>query len=372
MKIVADAHIPYIKNYFSPCGELILKPGRDMTNADVKDADILIVRSVVKVDEKLLANSRVKFVGTVTAGADHLDTDYLDSAGILYTTAHGFNSPPVADYVVSVLAALDDHNKISVKKRQRAAVIGVGKVGSLVVERLRALNFDVILCDPVRAQSDDQFHSTLIDDIADMDLITLHTPLTHTGSHPTFHLIDKTFLQRQKPGCVLINASRGAVINSEDLKKHGTHLSWCLDVFENEPWIDREILKSAFIATPHLAGYSVQSKIRGTAMIYRIACEKGVIKPHAVMQREMPNQQLTFADRPQRWQNIVLGVFNPLLMTSMMRATLMNTEEYGIYFDEMRHQFNYRHEFAFTEIVDTKIGDTDKALLEKFGMTIQP
>lgn len=373
MKIVADSHIPFIKEYFSAYGELILKGGRTITREEVEDADILLVRSVTPVDEALLGGTSVKFVGSVTAGADHLDIDWLTSAGIAYSVAGGFNAPPVADYVVSVVAALQKENLLvsqPKKAKLKAAVIGVGHVGKLVAARLRLLNFDVVLCDPWRAQEEPDFLSTPLEKLSNLDLISLHVPLAKTGPHPTYHFIDKQFLSQQKAGCVLLNASRGSVINTKDLLKYGEHLHWCFDVWEHEPKIAKDVLERALIATPHIAGYSVQSKIRGIDMIYRIACEKDIIKPQPRPPLTMPTQQLTFAHHEAHWQEVVLGVFNPLVITAMMKALLLPAEDYGHVFDEMRNRFNYRHEFGYTQIAGVEMERADSLLLAKLGVKL--
>ena len=369
MKIVADQHIPYIKEYFNPYGELVLKPGRAISHDDVKDADMLLVRSITHVDKQLLAKSRVKFVGSITAGADHLDTGWLDAAEIAWSVASGFNAPPVADYVVSLVAALQRKGLFSVKQKT-AAVIGVGNVGRLVAERLKLFNFDVILCDPLRAENESDFISIPLEKIADVDLISLHVPLTQSGAYPTYHFINKDFFERQKLGCVLLNASRGAVIHSSELMQYGTHMHWCFDVWEHEPKIDKSILENTFIATPHIAGYSVQSKIRGIDMIYRIACAKKIIEPRSTPPVSMPHQQLAFAGDKHHWQDIVLGIFNPLILAAIMRTQLLPAEDDGHVFDEMRNQFNYRHEFAFTKLKGVELSEEDKMLLGKLGIEL--
>lgn len=369
MKIVADSHIPFLTDYFSASGELILKPGRTLTADDVRDADMLLVRSVTPVNRDLLEGSRVRFVGSVTAGADHLDTAWMDAAGITWCNAVGFNAPPVADYVLSVLAALQRKQVVSTE-HLRAVVIGVGNVGQLVVDRLKLLGIEVTCCDPVRAASDPDFESVSLDDVADQDLILLHVPLTKTGDFPTYHFIDKTFLRRQKPECVLVNASRGSVINFQDLAEYGRHLFWCFDVWEHEPKINKAILERAMIATPHIAGYSVQSKIRGTKMIYEMACAKGFIEPQTMTPVEMPRQHLTFAGAGHHWQDVVLGVFNPVLMTAMMRTMLLPSEDYAYVFDEMRTQFNYRHELAYTSVDPNYLVEQDVALVQRLGVTV--
>lgn len=369
MKIVADINIPFIKEYFGSYGELVLVPGRNISHADVKDADILLVRSITHVNEKLLAHTAVKFVGSVTAGADHLDTKWLDAAGIQWQVAVGFNAPPVADYVVSVIAAMQQRQLLA-QNNFKAAIIGVGNVGRLVVDRLKLLNADITLCDPLRASQESDFPNVSLDEIAEMDLISLHVPLTLHDEHPTYHFINKAFLQRQKPGCILLNASRGAVIHSADLIQFGSHLHWCFDVWEHEPKIDKSVLERAFIATPHIAGYSVQSKIRGIDMIYRIAAAKQIIEEQPISPITTPHQLLSFAGEQHRWQDIVLGVFNPAVITTMMRTLLLPAHEYGPLFDEMRNQFNYRHEFSYSRIADAKLSSEDSLLLQEFGLRI--
>lgn len=369
MKIVADVHIPCIKEYFNSYGELVLLPGRAITPADVQDADILIVRSVTHVNEELLSGSKVKYVGSVTAGGDHLDTNWLDEAGILWDVAAGFNAPPVADYVVSTIAALQQQQLLG-KENLTAAVIGVGNVGRIVTEKLKLLNFDVVLCDPPRAEHEKDFISTKLDDLTNFDLISLHVPLTRANYYPTYHFIERHFLQRQKPECVLLNASRGAVINSDDLLRYGTHLHWCFDVWEHEPKINKAILAQTKIATPHIAGYSAQSKIRGIDMIYQLACKKNIIHEQVFTPIVMPHQYLEFNRTKTAWQDIVLGVFNPLVITEMMQTILMPASDYGHLFDEMRHQFNYRHEYAYTNLVDLQTQTTDIVMVEKLGIQI--
>lgn len=370
MKIVADAHIPYINDYFASYGELVLKNGRDIHAEDVKDADILLVRSITRVDQSMLRSSSLKLVGSVTAGADHVDAAWLAENNIAYAVASGFNAPPVADYVVSIIAALQAKKVLG--QKAKIALIGVGHVGRLVQSHLLALGFEVLLCDPLRAQQETDFISIPLQEIEGVDLISLHVPLTRSGAHPTYHFIDKTFLARQKSGCVLLNASRGAVINHEDLLSHGEHLHWCFDVWENEPNINKTILDKTLLATPHIAGYSVQSKIRGIDSIYRAACELGIIMPKAITPKSMPTQRLEFSLQPHHWQDIVLGVFNPLVMTAMMRYQLLNEDRGGRVFDEMRNQFNYRHEFAFTEVSGNSLDEQVIIILRKLGVQIHP
>lgn len=370
MRIVADAHIPYLKEFFAEENELILKPGRAITHEDTQQADILLVRSITQVNAQLLASSKVKFVGSVTAGADHLDTAWLTQAGIDYSIAQGFNAPPVADYVLSVIAHLMK-NHLLPETEFKAAVVGVGNVGRLVVERLELFPCRIFLSDPLRAAKETNFTSIPINDLTDLDLISFHVPLVRNGDYPTYHFIDQDFLQRQKPGCVLINASRGAIIDTQALLQYGKHLRWCLDVWENEPHIDPAVLTNACIATPHIAGYSRQSKIRGIDMIYRIACAKGLLTPKRSPTLTMPQQTLKFANHVERWEDILFGIFNPALLTNVMRSQLLEATHLGQVFDEMRNQFNYRDEFAYTTVEAAGLSHKARVFLERLGVSIK-
>lgn len=367
MHIVGDSQIPYLEEFFGGYGELTLKPGRKICKADLVNADMLLVRSITHVDAALLGGTSVKFVGSVTAGADHLDTKWLTDNGIHYSIAAGFNAPPVADYVMSVLAALASKAYLP-PHRFKIGIIGVGNVGRLVLQRLQHFGCDIYLCDPLLAEDEPNFESIPLDELYDLDILTLHVPLVHHGPYPTYHFINRDFLEKQKRNCVIINTSRGAVINSADLLTYGKHLRWCFDVWEDEPKIDKTLLEQAFIATPHISGYSRQSKIRGIEMIYRIACEQGMIKPKSMPPLSMPVQQLSFAGASHRWHDIVLGVFNPLVVTAMMRTVLLPANDYGVVFDEMRNQFNYRYEFGYTSIADCNLLPIDRALLVNLGL----
>lgn len=367
MKIVADAHIPYVKEYFGQCGDLILKPGRAITAADVKDADMLLVRSITHVNSELLSGSAVRFVGSMTAGLDHLDIEWLEAQGIVWASAEGFNAPPVADYVVSVIAALQRKGLLQ-RKPLKAAIIGVGHVGRLIEQRFKNLGIEVLLCDPFRAKHESDFVSVALHEINDVDLITLHVPLTKKGEHPTYHFLDEAFLKRQKQGAILINASRGAVLNTETFMSAGIFMHGCFDVWENEPNINHALLEQTLIATPHIAGYSIQSKIRGIDMLYQAACRVGMINSqddHSPV--EMPRQKLVFAGGKHRWQDIVLGIFNPLILTAMMRSVILNSKDPHD-FDLMRNQFNYRHELGYTEVESEGLSEEDRELLGRLGI----
>jgi erythronate-4-phosphate dehydrogenase len=364
MKIIADENIPLLDYYFGDCGQLVLKPGRAITKQDLLDADILLVRSVTHVNQELLDGTPVKFVGSATTGADHMDTEWLDKAGIKWSIATGCNAEAVAEYVVCTIAALQKMEYLSTPNL-RAGVIGVGNVGKKVVEKLTVLGFDVVQCDPLRSENENEFNSVALKDLYDLDLISIHTPLIHNGPHPTFHLIEKNFLERQKKETIILNAGRGAVINFSDLKRHGQYLNWCLDVFENEPKVELDILGSTLMSTPHIAGYSVQAKYRGTEMLYQAACKMGVIPEREKTEIVFPTQTLSFANAHVDWRDVVLKIYDPMKTSHQMKEEMLSHHDT---FDHLRKHFQERHEFLFVNIQYAQLTDDDAAMLKMLGI----
>jgi erythronate-4-phosphate dehydrogenase len=359
MKIVADENIPLVDYYFGSYGELVLKPGRAISQEDLLDADILLVRSITKVDQALLKGTSVKFVGSSTTGEDHMDTGWLTEAGIQWSIAYSCNAKAVVEYVISVIAALQKMHHL-MQKNGRAAVIGVGTIGSQVAEKLKILGWEVLLCDPFRLTKERDFPGVFLEDLSDLDFITLHTPLTYEGTYPTYHLIEKKFLQRQKKNCVLLNTGRGPVIHFDDLKQYGQTLIWCLDVWENEPLIDEDILQKSMIATPHIAGYSVQSKYRGIEMIYQAAIQQGVIPARNMSKIEYPHSVLSFSNQLVDWCDVILQIYNPLKTTKTMKEAIDQSDNS---FDLLRKYFPERHEFNFIELKDIILTEQDRNLL---------
>lgn len=361
MKIVADENIPLIEHYFGGCGELILKPGREISRKDLMDADILLVRSVTKVNQSLLENTSVKFVGSATSGADHVDTDWLDVNNISWSVAQGCNAIAVAEYVVCIIAVLQKIHLLSHSKI-RAAVVGVGRIGQLVAEAFKRLGFEVVLCDPFRTD----IKSTPFAELSELDFISFHTPLTTSGNHPTYHLVQKEFLSKQKKNCILLNAGRGEVFSFDQLKKYRERLVWCLDVWEGEPDINIEILTDAMIATPHIAGYSLQSKYRGIEMIYKAALAHGILGNHSVEKVLFPTKKIdvNFAEN---WRDVVLAILNPLEITFHMKGELTTKKES---FDVIRKSYMNRFEFAFIELEKLNLPEQDRSILKSLGFGI--
>lgn len=268
MKIVADENIAYAKHFFAEFGDLVLLAGRSITAADVRDADVLLVRSVTPVNRALLENSAVKFVGSCTIGTDHVDQAYLAEAGICFAFAPGCNAQAVVEYVWAALQGLSvDLTTASV------GVVGCGNVGGRLLRALRNKKVNAVGNDPFLSHAD--FPLVNLDAIMQCDVICLHTPLTKIGAHPTFHLFDQSRIHQLKAGAVLLNAGRGAVIDNTALLQRleqQQDLQVVLDVWENEPAINGDLLAQVAIGTPHIAGYSAEGKLRGTEMVYEALC----------------------------------------------------------------------------------------------------
>jgi len=272
-KIVVNKHTPAAVEAFSQLGTVVALDTLQVTNEAVRDADLLVVRSETKVDRTLLEGSRVKFIGTVTIGFDHVDTDYLASRGIAFANAPGCNANSVADYMAAAL--LTWSRRVGSSLRGKGfGIVGVGHVGSKVEKVARALGMNVILNDlPLARQTRDEKYRPL-DELMEADFVTLHVPLTTTGVDPTYHLFDASRIRRMKRGSVLLNTSRGAVVETKALSDAlaSKHLSAAiLDVWEGEPEISLELLSRIMLGTPHIAGHSLDGKLNGCRMIYEDA-----------------------------------------------------------------------------------------------------
>lgn len=265
MKIVADENIPFVHEFFDCFGDVVTAPGRQLTAAQVRDADILLVRSVTQVNETLLAGSQVRFVGTCTIGTDHLDTAYLNATRVTYASAPGCNAGGVLQYDLAALTYLDPR-----WNEKKIGIIGHGNVGGRVAEVLQRLGVQLCAYDPFLNAAEIPY-LTGLDQVLASDIICMHTPYTRGGKHATHHLIGAGELQSLHDHAILLNAGRGGAIDNQALKRHlrrKPDLRVVLDVWEDEPNIDVELLDRVALATPHIAGYSFEGKLNGSAMIF--------------------------------------------------------------------------------------------------------
>lgn len=275
MLIVADENIPLLDSFFEGFGEIRRVPGRSIDRATVEAADVLLVRSVTNVDRDLLEGSNVRFVGTCTIGTDHLDLDYFQQAGITWSSAPGCNARGVVDYVLGSLLTLAEIEGVELAERTYG-VVGAGEVGGRLVKVLQGLGWKVLVCDPPRQAAEGGDFVSLEQIIGQCDVISLHTPLSNDAEHSTWHLFDENRLNQLKPGAWLINASRGPVVDNAALREvllAREDLQAVLDVWEGEPSVDIGLAELCVIATPHIAGYSLDGKQRGTAQIYQAFCQ---------------------------------------------------------------------------------------------------
>ena len=273
MKIVADDKIPFLRGVFESAGcEVVYLPGKSTFPETVRDADAVITRTRTRCGKSLLANSCVKIAATATIGLDHFNTAELDELGIAWCNAPGCNSSSVAQYITAVLTEFGGY------AGKTLGVIGAGNVGKKVIKCAEILGMNVLVNDPPRAEAEGEAGFVSLDAIAERsDFITVHVPLERGGKFPTFHLCGGEFFEKVREGVVFINSSRGEAVDTTALKnalKSGKVSRCAVDVWENEPDIDLELLELAEIATPHIAGYSLDGKANGTIAVVRAVAEK--------------------------------------------------------------------------------------------------
>jgi erythronate-4-phosphate dehydrogenase len=360
MKIIADENIPAVAQAFGTLGEVTLLPGRMLRSQDVCAADVLLVRSVTHVGRELLQDSRVRFVGSATIGFDHVDRDYLQSRSIGFATAPGSNATSAAEYVVSVLLALGEREGFSLARRT-IGIVGCGNVGSRVRDRLAALGCDCLINDPPLRERGGHDAFVGLDDILQADIISVHVPLERSGRHPTRHLFDEAFLQRMKPNAVLINTSRGAVVDNaalDALLARRRDLRVALDVWEGEPAIDMRLLEKVTLGTAHIAGYSLDGKLRGTEMIYRAACDYLGCAPRWAAAAVLPAANtldlrgLPGGDDLERLRTAVFNAYDIRADDERLRGLLrLPPAERPAGFDRLRKEYPVRREFAATTVI---------------------
>jgi erythronate-4-phosphate dehydrogenase len=352
MKILADENIPLVNEFFQSIGEVVTRPGRTITNVDTTDASALLVRSVTNVNKTLLNYSNVNFVGTCTIGVDHLDQRWLEDNHIAYSSAPGCNANSVVEYVYAALCHLDI-NWLD----KKFGIIGCGNVGGLLYKRLKLQGVDCYCYDPLRTPEGNEDLTTL-EEVLSCDIISMHTPLTKTGEHPSFHLIGLTELQQLKAGAILLNCGRGPVINNADLLQFLTErddAQVVLDVWEPEPDISLDLLDKVVLGSPHIAGYSYDGKLKGTEMIYQALCKhlnrSAVLSVHDLVPALTDN--LLQVDQAQTtWQQIrqlIAQVYSIAdddnRLRNLARRARNGEENFAVGFDNLRKNYPPRREF---------------------------
>jgi len=372
MKIIADTNIPFVAECFSSIGEVITVGGREITQSVVADADVLLVRSITQVNADLLAGSKVRFVATATIGFDHVDIDFLQRNNIGFTSAPGSNANSAAEYVIAGLLETSQKCDINLEG-QSIGIIGVGNVGSRVANKCAVLGMQIYLNDPPLQRQTDQGKYLPLQELYDCDFITFHTPLTFEGIDKTYHLADEGFFKSLKKGCIFVNASRGGVVDSEALKtviQSGRLNAVVLDVWEDEPNIDAELLGMVDIGTPHIAGYSLDGKISGMIMIYKAVCEHFGLNPKYDIEDFLPEpvvRQLRIEPSTGNEQgalhDAVQKIYDIREDDNRLRQIAEKPEgKRGEYFDGLRKKYHIRREFQNTKVF---VEDKNSTLAKK-------
>ena len=296
MRIVVDENMPHAQALFAEFGEVIPLAGRQICAADLKEVDALMVRSITRVDRALLADCpRLRFVGTATIGTDHVDQALLAERGIPFFSAPGCNKVSVGDYVLSALLVLAERHELDLG-RMSLAVIGASNTGECVAGKAQALGMRVLRCDPPRARQEGASGFVDYQTALSADIVSFHVPITEQGQDASFHLLGAKEIARCPAGQILINASRGEVWDNEALlarQQGAAPLRLVMDVWEKEPEVLAALVPHTELATPHIAGYSLEGKARGTWMLYQALCQQEGRQPRAELERLLPAPDVT-------------------------------------------------------------------------------
>ncbi len=351
MRILADADLPLAAEAFAAFGEVKLAPGRTFTPALVRDCDALLVRAVTRVDARLLEGSRVRFVGTATSGLDHVDAGWLASRGIALATAHGANATAVAEYVLSAIAGLADEAGTATDGLT-VGIVGLGAVGSRLAARLPGLGCRALACDPPRERAGDSGPFVALDTLlTQADVVTLHVPLTGAGPDATRHLLDARRLALLRPGAILVNAARGEILDEAAALAGRPDLRLVIDCWAGEPVWSQATLQAARIATPHIAGYTLEARVGATRLLHgALARHAGREVPWPLPASALPAVATVTADEVAdpaagagRW---LLRCYDVRRDAGLRSGLGRPPAERAALFDRLRRERALRHEFA--------------------------
>lgn len=340
MKIIADENLALTDYFFSDIADVTSCAGRTLSHQQVKSADALVVRSVTPINRKLLDDTAVKFVGSATIGTDHMDLNYLNDQHIGWSNAAGCNAQAVAEYVITALYQVKPE---CLEKSFTLGIVGLGNVGSKLKQLAHNLGWNVIGYDPFLQNFDWERL------IKESDAISIHVPLTKTGDYPTYHLFDQHVFDQMSPHTILINSARGSVIAEEALLKNiqETNRTVVLDVFEHEPKISQAVLDAVKLVTPHIAGYSLEGKARGTQMIYQSLCSNfGLISNKDFRTQLPPCTQYFKTNLKQTLVLHIQKIYNIAEDDKRLRDCVKDGYIHQIEFDQLRKNYPLRREWA--------------------------
>ena len=397
LRIVADENIPLVREAFGGLGEVRLLPGRAISRGELARADVLLVRSVTRVGAELLEGTPVRFVGTATIGTDHIDLDYLRQRGSAFADAAGANANSVAEYVLTAILLLAQERDWDLAGMS-LGIVGVGNIGTRVERYAGLLGMRVLPNDPPRQRQTPDPKFVRLEEALQADIVTFHVPLNRTGLDASWHLLNQRRLADMRPATVIINTSRGPVVDNAALKERlearlrkvtppwqaggwrreaGTRNAQpamgdvILDVWENEPAIDAELLGLVRLGTPHIAGYSYDGKLNGTVMLYRaLARFSGLpetldLGPYISPPEPAEITLETQGHSPQRLLGRALGAIYPMERddAELRRLRELPPDQQGKYFDELRKNYPVRREAGNYRV---KLPSDDPGLWELF------
>lgn len=376
MKIYIDENIPYGKEFFAGFGDVHVFSGRMVSAEQLKDADILLVRSITQVNEKLLhLNTQLKFVGTATIGTDHIDLDYLRQRNISFSSAPGCNKVSVAQYVLSALLVLSENKQFKLADKS-VAIVGAGNTGTAVYDCLTGLGVTCHLYDPPLKLAGDKRDFCEFSDVLNADIITLHVPKVKHGLYTTIHMFDHKVLDQLTSKQILINASRGEVIDNQallSLSQQQKTAMLVLDVWENEPNVESALLPYTLLATPHIAGYSLDGKVRGTEMLYQAWCQLVAVEVQLKSSDFIPQAEISCIDVTQPvttelLKSLVHLIYDVRRDDALFRKMVDQVDG----FDQMRKNYPERRELSTLAInlPDTITHNSPTIDLQQIGFSV--
>lgn len=342
MRIVVDKDIPFIQGSLDKYAEVFYVEGQRMVARDLSDIDMLIIRTRTRCNEQLLHGSKVRYIFTATIGTDHIDLDYCAKQGIEVRSAIGCNVGGVAQYVIAAIQTYTKKNHLQFSDI-KLGIVGVGNVGKKLEQYARALNMQVLLNDPPRAEREKNTSSFLkLDEVLEKaNVISFHTPLSHRGEHATVDLIDSIRLNHIQPNTLVINSSRGEIIQCERAFRESLQKKSCpyvLDVWRNEPHIDTETLEQAWIGTPHIAGYSMEGKWNATRMALDFFAEIEKI-PKLEMRSLDPILLTCSSEDPLHLLEHLIGLYHP-------EVDALRLKTHPNHFECLRNEYSFRREYG--------------------------
>ena len=376
MKIIADESMPLVKELFSQYGKIVKCEGRGISADKLKDADVLLVRSITKITKELLEDYSVSFVGTATIGLDHMDTNWLEQQNITYANAPGCNAIAVAEYVLSGLFVMAEKYSIDLRT-SKVGIIGAGNVGSAVAHRLDILGIPYGLFDPPLKAAGDKRAMINKKELEECEFITIHVPFTTSDESqwPTDSMVDKRFFNKMQRMKYLINTARGHVVDGSALKdwlnSNEQHQA-ILDVWENEPFIDKELVEKCILSTPHIAGHTREGKLRGTLMLYHAFCKhfdfEDTLDDDEQLTRDLPKDKIhLFPEQSfmEAMSSAIWSAYDIRDDDKALRGGL--SKNIPKHFDRLRKGYKVRREFTAHRLDPVSLPDGSRRTLIELG-----